>query len=109
MIEKTVRDYLLTVLSVPVYTDRPANPPVDRVVIERVGGSAENLARHARIAIQSYGGTRLAAGTLHEQVLAAMPNIGTVDGGVYLDSEYDYTDTTTKVYRYQAVFDITYF
>ena len=109
MIEKTVRDYLDGVLAVDVYTDKPASPPASYVVIERVGGSMVNLARQARMAIQSYGRTRLEAAQLHEQVLAVMPDMQTVDGGVHLDAEYDYTDTTTKVYRYQAVFEITYF
>ena len=29
-------------------------------------------------------------------------------GGVKLNSDYNFTDTRTKKYRYQAVFDITY-
>ena len=28
---------------------------------------------------------------------------------LHLNSDYDYTDTTIKKYRYQAVFDIGYF
>ena len=109
MIEKIVRDYLTEHLPVPVYTDKPVNASGSFVVIERVGGSRENLARHARMAIQSYGDTRREAAELHEEVLAVMPMMDTVDGGVYLEGEYDFTDTSTKVYRYQAVFSITYF
>ena len=29
--------------------------------------------------------------------------------GVHLNSDYNFTDTETKRYRYQAVFDINYF
>lgn len=111
MIEAIVRDYLLTVLSVPVYIDVPANPPERYVVIERTGGGEIEHIRLATIALQSYGGRRSAAAELHEAVLTAMDGLITLDriSACDLNAEYDYTDTTTKRYRYQAVYNIVYY
>ena len=36
---------------------------------------------------------------------AALPEIG----AVHLNSDYNFTDTAAKRYRYQAVFDVTYY
>lgn len=111
MIESTVRDYLLTALSVPVYIDVPSDPPASYVVIERTGGGMEEHIRNAMVAIQSYGGSKAQAAALHEEILAAMPDLIEQDdiSACNLNSEYDFTDTSTKRYRYQAVFDIIYY
>lgn len=112
MIEGIVRAYLLTSLNdVPVYIDVPAEPPKKYVAIERTGGGEEEHIRSAMIAIQSYGATRYEAATLHESVLEAMKKLNELDNisASDLNAEYDYTDTTTKRYRYQSVFDIIYF
>lgn len=111
MIESIVRNYLLTALTVPVYIDVPANPPSKYVTIERTGGGEVEHIRNAMIAIQSYGGSRLEAATLHEEVSALMKSMNTLDviSACDLNAEYDFTDTSTKRYRYQAVFDIIYY
>lgn len=111
MIEQIVRDYLKNVLSVPVYVDVPANPPDSYVVIARTGGGVDEHIRSAMMTVQCYGGTRVAAATLHEQILSVLPDIATGDvvSACDLNAEYDYTDTTTKRYRYQAVYDIVYY
>ena len=51
------------------------------------------------------------AAALNEEVILAMQNLIEVDDvtHVELNSNYNYTDTTTKEYRYQAVFDITHY
>ena len=112
MIEKIIRDYLITKLAqVPVYVDVPAEPPAAYVVIERTGGGEEEHIRNAMVAIQSYGASRYNAASLHETVLAAMRELNTLNSisMCELNSEYDYTDTTTRRYRYQAVFNIIYY
>ena len=111
MIEKTIRDFLLTVLTVPVYTDIPAEPPASFVLIERTGGGETEHIRSAMVAIQSYAASRLAAGELHESVLSLMKRLIELDSisACDLNAEYDYTDTTTKQFRYQAVCDIIYY
>ena len=111
MIEEIIRDYLLNVLDVPVYADVPADPENSCVVIERTGGSEAEHIRSATIAVQSYGPRKTAAAELHEQVLSLLPDIATgiKVSSCVLNAEYDYTDTQTKRYRYQAVFDLVYY
>lgn len=111
MIEKIIRDYLLEELNVPVYIDVPANPGDSYVVIERTGGSESEHIRSATVAVQSYGPRKTAAADLHEKVLSVLPDIatGVTVSACDLNAEYDYTDTQTKRYRYQAVFDIVYY
>lgn len=111
MIEAIIRDYLLELLDVPVYIDVPADPPENYVVIERTGGSETEHIRSATIAVQSYGPRKTAAAELHEQVLSLLPDIadGVRVSACDLNAEYDYTDTQTKRYRYQAVFDLVYY
>ena len=80
MIEKTIKDYLEEQLQITV-------------------------------AIQSYAGTLYDTAVLNEQVKATMENI--IDRNdiskCTLNSDYNYTDTARKKYRYQAVYDIVYF
>lgn len=111
MIEEIVRNYLLAVLSVPVYIDIPANPPDSYVSLERTGGGENEHIRTATIAIQSYGARRLEAATLHEEVMSYMKGMITLEeiSSCRLNSEYDWTDTDTKQYRYQAVYNIVYY
>lgn len=110
MIEATIRDYLMTKVNVPVYIAMPTQLPDSFVFIERVGGSIENHIRQATIAVQSTGKLMADAAALHEAVLRHMqdlielPNISSV----YVNSEYNFTDTDTKKYRYQGVYVITY-
>ena len=112
MIEEIIRRYLTPLLDpVPVYIEKPAAPGRKYVVIERTGGGMENHIRTAMIAVQSYGGTMEEAAILHEAVLEHMQGMIGLDeiGGISLNSEYNFTDTETKAYRYQAVFDLTYY
>ena len=111
MIEATVRDYLTPLVNVPVYIDVPAEPPDKYVTIERTGGGETEHIRSANIAIQCYGATRAQAAALHEDVLLSMKALNTLVGisKCGLDAEYDFTDTSTKRYRYQSVYDIIYY
>ena len=111
MIEEIIRNYLLSVLDVPVYIDVPAEPPVSYVAIERTGGGMDEHIRRADVVISSYGASRYGAAVLHEQVLAAMPNIatGAVISACDINSEYDNTDLETKRYRYEAYYNIIYY
>lgn len=116
MIEKTVLDYLSEALSpVPVLMELPEVPSADYpefpealVIIERVGASRENHVNCVSLAFQSYSSTLYGAAALDENVKAAIDAITILPtiGGVYLASNYNHTDTRTKRYRYQCVYDI---
>lgn len=115
MIENIIRDFLESKLSVPVLMETPKRPDAKYVVIERTGGAQENHIPSAIITIQSYGESLYDAAALNEEVKSWMLDgmIGLVTLGsiasVDLNSDYNFTDTTTKHYRYQAVYDITHY
>lgn len=113
MIEKTIYDALNTaMLTIPVYLEIPETPPAEYVLFEKTGSSAENQVQHATIAVQSISKQSLyRAAEINELAKAAMsalPNSCTNIFRTRLNSDYNFTDTKTKRYRYQAVFDITY-
>ena len=110
MIEKIVLDYLNNTLRVSAFMEKPANPPEKYVLLEKTGGSSENYIKSATIAIQSYAGTLSEAATLNEEVKTAMDNIVILNDVMSseLNSDYNFTDTTKKQYRYQAVYELFY-
>ena len=69
------------------------------------------MIRNATIAIQSFSISKIGAAELNEKIIASMLDITELDDicRCELNSDYDFTDTQRKKYRYQAVFDITYY
>lgn len=76
----------------------------------KTGGGRRNLIENAIIVIQSYAGSKFRAAQINQEVKTAMNGITALDNvsACNLNSDYDYTDTETKSYRYQAVYDITF-
>lgn len=111
MIEKIILDYLGTKLDVPVYMERQKTEPKKFVIIEKTGSSRTNMIDSSTVAIQSYATTLYQAAALNEAVKDAMEDIVEEDAivKVSLNSDYNYTDTTEKIYRYQAVFDLVHY
>ena len=112
MIEKILLDYLSAELpDIPVYMEVPAHRPALFVVIEKTGSSRINHIDSATVAVQSYAATMYDAAALNERVKAAMLDSITLDSisRAALNSDYNYTDTASKHYRYQAVFDVTFY
>lgn len=111
MVEKIVLQYLNSRLDVPSYMERPDKPPDEYIVIEKTGGGTNNHIKRAMFAIQSYAQSLLRAAELNEEVKTAMEDIIVLDdiSRCGLNSDYNFTDTKTREYRYQAVFDLVYF
>ncbi len=111
MIEKIVLDYLNETLNVNAYMEIPNENETSFVVIEKTGSGERNHIFDATIAVQSYGETLYEAALLNEEVKTAMDNIIELDEvcSCDLNSDYNFTDTTTKQYRYQAVFDLVHY
>lgn len=111
MIEKIAINHLSTALTVPVYMEIPENPPNTFVLVEKTGSSRTNRVNRATLAVQSWAGSLLAAAELNERVKAAMDELAGIDNvsACRLNSDYNFTDTTTKHYRYQAVFDLFFY
>lgn len=115
MIEDKIREFLESKLTVPVLMEVPKNPASQFVVIEKTGGGQVNMISSSILAIQSYAPSLFEAAQLNELVKDWMLDgvegaitLGTI-AKITLDSDYNYTDTTSKRYRYQAVFDITHY
>lgn len=111
MIEKTILDYLGEHLTVPVYMEEPIDKPASYVLIERTGSSESDLIESTTLALQSYGASLYDAAVLNMAVKARikqaveLPNVS----AVYINSDYNFTDTETKRYRYQCVAVVTHF
>ncbi|MBY4966884.1 hypothetical protein FAJ35_09300 [Streptococcus suis] len=111
MIEVITLNFLTEYLSVPVYTEHQEDMPERFVIFEKTSGGKKNHLHQATLAIQSYGQSLEEAAFLNEEVkqavekMVAIPSISRVE----LNSDYNFTDTETKRYRYQAVVDFIYF
>lgn len=115
MIELTVIQYLTNLLNgIPVYAEIPEEMPDTFVVVEKTGSSRDNHINAATIAIQSYAPSMYDAAALNETIkthMDALPYAQGVSQTVFrskLNSDYNYTDTSIKRYRYQAVYDLTF-
>ncbi len=109
MIETIVLNYLNSELDVPCTMEDDVGEG-SFVLIEKTGSSKINHVSTATMALQSYAPSLAQAAALNEEVKAAMERIVELDeiGGVHLNSDYNFTDTSTKRYRYQAVYVVTY-
>lgn len=111
MIELVIKKYLDSHLSVPSFLERPTTSPDRFVLFEKTGSAKSNYIPSSAFAFQSYAKSMYEAATLNEEVKKAIEEMITLDeiSSVKLNSDYNYTDTTTKEYRYQAVYDIKHY
>jgi hypothetical protein len=114
MIEKIIYDYLNSLEELPVktYTEVPETRPSRFYLIEKTGETITDRIRTATIAIKAHGDSLYDAIDLNNKVITAMlDGLISLDriSGVKLNSDYNFTDTTTKTYRYQSVYVVTYY
>ena len=112
MIEKVIIDYLSAELPVPVFMERPdLSQHANFVLFEKTGSGRSNRLESSTFAFQSWADSLYQAAALNDEVKRAMDNLITLDeiGSVRLNSDYNYTDTNMKKYRYQAVYDISHY
>lgn len=112
MIEKVILDYILSKSEYPAYMEEPKRDIPDRYyLIEKTGSNQNDRLFHSIIAVQSYAPTMYDAALLNDAVKEIMldaiilPEVTRVR----INSDYNFTDTETRRYRYQAVFDITHY
>lgn len=117
MIETIVLNYLKNSLDVPVCTEKPKGEIMEYVLIEKTGSGYEDHIESATLAIQSYSDSLYKAAELNQKVKVAMIGDGQTEYGITahedisrceLNSDYNFTDTTTKKHRYQAVYDLVF-
>ena len=111
MIEVVVLEYLNRRMKVPVYPEIPEKPPKRYVIIEKTGGTKKDHICFTTMAIQSVAESLYEAAVLNEQMKEQMEMITdeTDISKCELNNDYNFTDTATKKYRYQAVFDLVHY
>ena len=79
--------------------------------MEKTAGGQTDKVNRATIVIQSYAPTLYDAALMNEAIKSAMLDALELDdiSRVEINSDYNYTDPTTKQYRYQAVFVVTHY
>lgn len=89
----------------------PEEMPEKFILIDKTGSTTNDLLTSTTVAIQSYAASKAEAMLLNEEVKRVMGGIVELDevSACKLNSDYDFTDPTTKRYRYQAVFQITHY
>ena len=111
MIEKVILDYLSEKLDFPIYMEEPKDPPSHYYLMEKTAGGQSDRLFYSTLAVQSYAPSMYEAAQLNDDVKSAMLNAYALPEvtRVRLNSDYNYTDTTTKRYRYQAVFNFIHY
>lgn len=112
MIEVAVLNYLKSVLTdVTVTTEIRQGMPEKFVLIEKTGGGMSNRIFSSTFAVQSWAQSLYDAMALNDRVKTAMLDLPSIKEVTKcsLNSDYNYTDITTKQPRYQAVFDVVHY
>lgn len=111
MIESIILEHLGD-MAEPVYMEVPEYPNSSELfnVVELTGRSINDHLESATIAVQSYGPTLYDAAELSERTVKKM--LGLIEHPAVfkcaLNSCYNFTNTQTKRYRYQSVYNIIY-
>ena len=116
MIEIIVLNYLLEQniegIGQNVYLEVPEEKPDKYILIEKTGSGRRNLIDDASFAIQSISANSLLeAASINDTVKAIMNEFADHSPDVYscrLDTDYNFTNPSTKEYRYQAVYNLFY-
>ena len=100
MIAKDLLDYLGEALSVGVYMESPEEL-TNYVLLDQTGSSRNDHIVTTTIAVQSYAPSLYEAMVLNESVKSAMEGFAQLANvtRVELDTDYNFTNTTTKQYR----------
>jgi len=113
MIEITILNHLKTKLTVPVRLEKPEPLPEDGkyVLFEKTGGNRLNKTGGSTFAFQSYANSMYNAAALNEETKQAVESLIDLNEivSIKLNTDYNFTDTTTKQYRYQAIYDIKHY
>ena len=111
MIEIIIKQYLDSRLSVPAFLEYPVDRPPSFVIFEKTSSDKNNHLPSSVFAFQSYAESMYESAKLNEEVKEVVESMLELDEirSIKLNSDYNFTDTTTKEYRYQAVFDIKHY
>ena len=110
MVELVILEYLKGHLGVPVFLEELGVRNGEFVLFERTSSSKINQINSATFAFQSYADSMYGAAMLNEKVKKTVESMIELDffASIKLNSDYNFTDTESKRYRYQAVYDVTF-
>ena len=116
MIEAIVLRYLLQQniegIGSNIFMETPEKPPARYIIIEKTGSGWENRIDDATVVVQSISrNSLLEAAQTNYAVKEAMKVFAENSSEIYsckLDTDYNFTNPSTKEYRYQAVFNLFY-
>ena len=110
MIETLLIDYLSENLEVFVGMEAPEQT-TSYVLVDKTGSSRNNHIITSSFAIQSYGASLYEAMLLNDEVRQVMDGFLELNQitRVELETDYNFTNTATKQYRWQAVYNITHY
>lgn len=113
MIEKAVIDYLKMKFPDEIVTaEVPKGMPDRFITVEKTGSrQMETGLFQSTIAVQSWDTSKMKAAEMSEAVCRALRSMPDESDEVTRSrgADYDFTDTSTKRYRYQAVFALTHY
>ena len=112
MIEQILLEYLQENIDIPVYLEIPENvDTTEFIIFEKTSSSCSNYLNSSTIAIQSYADSMYRAAEINYEIKNIMVNFNSLDeiSSCKLNSDYNFTDTKKRIYRYQAVFDIVHY
>lgn len=112
MIEEIIYDYLCNnIEGGKVVFEEPEKPPKEYIIIEKTGSRSTNHIDTATVIVQCYSDTLYNAAVLNNRVKRLMEGMTALHNvsRCKCNGDYNFTDTTTKRYRYQAIYDITYY
>ena len=110
MIIKKLIEYLGQRLDIYVGVEAPKQK-TNYVLIDQTGSDTRNHITTTTIAVQSYGASLYDAMVLNEEVKSLMAGFVAESevASVKLETDYNFTNTETKQYRWQAVYQITHY
>lgn len=112
MIETELINYLKSDNDLGVYVGMEAPEQLTNyIILDKTGSSRSNHIITSTFAIQSYGASLYDALLLNQSVETAMRGFEERADiiRVELETDYNFTNTVTKQYRWQAVYQITHY
>ena len=110
MIEISIFNFLKS-KGLNVFMEVPAQAPQEFYVLEKTGSSRTEHINESTFALQSYGETMLRAAQMSEDAKTILEQLIALSSVSRVSAvrDYNYTDPTTKKYRYQIVFTIIHY
>lgn len=112
MIEEIILKYIKSKLNIPAFLVAPSDKPSKYITIRKSASSGDRFIENAMIIFYCISQESLfEASQINSELKKAlydMPYEVNNVSGVYINSDGNFTDTTTKEYRYQAIYEVIY-